>query len=192
MTNSEKNHEQQTALLVSQGNPAAMKELYCATAEYLTAVCARYISDDEDVKDILQDSYVKIFTSAGKFEYRGEGSLRAWMTRIVVNESLKFLKRTEKSGILQYGDSIPDVADDSEPDVAGIPVARLHEMIRALPAGYRTVFNLYVFEHKSHKEIAAMLGISENTSASQLHRAKDMLAKKIRNYNSADHERTMD
>ena len=106
MTNSEKNHEQQTALLVSQGNPAAMKELYCATAEYLTAVCARYISDDEDVKDILQDSYVKIFTSAGKFEYRGEGSLRAWMTRIVVNESLKFLKRTEKSGILQYGDSI--------------------------------------------------------------------------------------
>ena len=100
MTNSEKNHEQQTALLVSQGNPAAMKELYCATAEYLTAVCARYISDDEDVKDILQDSYVKIFTSAGKFEYRGEGSLRAWMTRIVVNESLKFLKRTEKSGIL--------------------------------------------------------------------------------------------
>ena len=137
-----------------------MKELYCATAEYLTAVCARYISDDEDVKDILQDSYVKIFTSAGKFEYRG--------------------------------DSIPDVADDSEPDVAGIPAARLHEMIRALPAGYRTVFNLYVFEHKSHKEIAAMLGISENTSASQLHRAKDMLAKKIRNYNSADHERTMD
>lgn len=97
MTNSEKNHEQQTALLVSQGNPAAMKELYCATAEYLTAVCARYISDDEDVKDILQDSYVKIFTSAGKFEYRGEGSLRAWMTRIVVNESLKFLKRTEKA-----------------------------------------------------------------------------------------------
>ena len=110
----------------------------------------------------------------------------------MVNESLKFLKRTEKSGILQYGDSIPDVADDSEPDVAGIPAARLHEMIRALPAGYRTVFNLHVFEHKSHKEIAAMLGISENTSASQLHRAKDMLAKKIRNYNSADHERTMD
>ena len=128
-----------------------MKELYCATAEYLTAVCARYISDDEDVKDILQDSYVKIFTSAGKFEYRGEGSLRAWMTRIVVNESLKFLKRTEKSGILQYGDSIPDVADDSEPDVAGIPAARLHEMIRALPAGYRTVFNLYVFEQKPQR-----------------------------------------
>ena len=109
-----------------------MKELYCATAEYLTAVCARYISDDEDVKDILQDSYVKIFTSAGKFEYRGEGSLRAWMTRIVVNESLKFLKRTEKSGILQYGDSIPDVADDSEPDVAGIPDTRT---ARRLPHG---------------------------------------------------------
>ena len=100
----------------------------------------------------------------------------------MVNESLKFLKRTEKSGILQYGDSIPDVADDSEPDVAGIPAARLHEMIRALPAGYRTVFNLYTIEGKSHREIANMLGIKEASSASQYHRARNMLAHMIHEY----------
>ena len=83
---------------------------------------------------------------------------------------------------------------EDETDIEGIPLTALHAMIRDLPVGYRTILNLYVFEEKSHKEIAALLGIKENTSASQYHRAKNILAEKIRKYHnlinvSVDYER---
>ena len=128
----------------------------------------------DDVRDVLQDCFVKIFTSIHGFEWRGEGSLRGWMVRIVVNESLKFLKRNRQLESLDDGWDVPDTVED-EPDAEDIPSEALQEMICRLPAGYRAVFNLYVFEKKSHKEIAAMLNIKESTSASQLHRAKAVL-----------------
>ena len=73
-----------------------MRSVYEAHIGYLTAVCSRYVTDDEDVKDILQESFVKIFRSLGRFRYRGKGSLRAWMTRIVVNDALKFLRDSKR------------------------------------------------------------------------------------------------
>ncbi len=158
-----------------------MADLYRRYAGYLTAVVSRYVSDRDDVKDILQTSFVKIFTSMDRFEYRGNGSVKAWMTRITVNETLKFLKRDEKFLSAEVV-GIPDSGTDEVPDADGIPAAVIQDMISRLPQGYRTVFNLYVFEEKSHKEIAALLGISEGTSASQFHRAKAMLATKIREY----------
>ena len=75
---------------------------------------------------------------------------------------------------------MPDLADDEPPDIEAIGEADILNAIHSLPEGYRTVFNLYLFEKKSHKEIASMLGISEGTSASQYHRAKAMLAKKLK------------
>ena len=78
---------------VRQHDTTAMKILYGRYAGYLTAVCARYIPDDNEVKDILQEAFIKIFQSMEKFSWRGEGSLKAWMTRIVVNDSLKALRR---------------------------------------------------------------------------------------------------
>ena len=128
------------------------------------------------------------------------------MRRIVVNEALMFLRRRAKQATesldeaLGYGDgagethgagNVPgagtplDVAAESEddnPDVGAVPMSVLLGMIRDLPDGYRTVFNLYVFEEKSHREIAAILGIGENTSYSQFSRAKSLLAKKIKEY----------
>ncbi len=77
---------------------------------------------------------------------------------------------------------LPDMTDDQEPDFEDIPTSAILDMIRTLPVGYRTVFNLYVFEEKSHKEIAQILGIAENSSASQLHRAKRLLIKEIESY----------
>ena len=103
------------------------------------------------------------------------------MVRIVVNESLKFLKRDRQLESLGDGWDVPDTVED-EPDAGDIPSEVLQEMICRLPAGYRAVFNLYVFERKSHKEIAAMLNIKESTSASQLHRAKAVLAKEVQRY----------
>lgn len=166
-----------------------MKDLYSLYSGYLNAVCTRYIADKDEAKDILQDSFVKIFSGIGKFQFRGEGSLKAWMKRIVVNESLKYLQKSARmgqpvdTGVLS---GLPDERQEEDPDIGDIPPSVIHDMIRRLPDGYRTIFNLYVFEEKSHKEIAALLGIKESSSASQLHRAKAQLARWINEYRNSD------
>lgn len=187
-------NEQEILHLIRQNGSLAIKTIYSYYIEYLTAVCSRYVICDEDVKDVLQDSFVKIFTSLNTFEYRGAGSIKAWLVRIVVNESLKFLKKNEKTDFLQYESDLPDAIDEDEdePDVKNIPSDLILDMIRLLPIGYRTVFNLFVFEKKSHKEIANLLNITESTSTSQFYRAKKMLAKWIKDYSKAAYERGMD
>ena len=184
MTISPRDKEFELVKHIRKGDSSAMKDLYNRYIKYLTAVCARYIINEADLKDILQESFIKIFTSIDKFEYRGVGSLKAWMARIVVNESLTFLKKNERFDFVQNEWDLPDVTNEEDhvPDTNDIPAHVIQEMIRQLPAGYRTVFNLYVFENKSHKEIASTLNIKENTSASQLHKAKKSLAEKINEY----------
>lgn len=176
-------NEERLINLVIKGDEQAMRMLYCRNIRYLSAVCSRYIYGEEDIKDVLQDAFLKIFASIKSFEYRGEGSLKGWMTKITLNETLKFIKN---NGRLQFVELKQEEIDkiDEEPNTEGIPPAVIHSMIRELPDGYRTVFNLYVIEEKSHKEIAELLGIKADSSASQLHRAKAMLAKKIKKYNT--------
>ena len=157
-----------------------MKMLYDRYVGYLTAVCARYIPDDDEVKDILQEAFIKAFQSMDKFTWRGEGSLKAWLTRIVVNDSLKFLRR--KKPLPLSATMKEPMEEEEEPAFDAVPLDVIQGMIRKLPDGYRTVFNLFVFEDKSHKEIASMLGIKENSSASQLFHAKAMLARWIKDY----------
>lgn len=179
----EENKERQLLQQIVQGNKLAMKRFYDDNSGYLTAVCSRYISNREDIKDILQESFIKIFKSIDKFEFKGAGSLRAWSTRIVVNESLRHIKENEKMQFTNLPNwELPELADDHEPDFDDIPTSVILEMIQSLPVGYRTVFNLYVFENKSHKEIASILKIAENSSASQYHRAKGVLVKEIELY----------
>lgn len=164
----------------------AMECIYRHYVGYLTGVCARYLSDADAIKDVLQESFLRVFSSIGRFEYRGPGALKAWMVRIVVNESLKALSRQVRFNSLDDIEAIGYIAEDigvcDEPTVKGIPDAVIHRCISELPVGYRTILNLYVFEGCSHRDIAAMLGIKESTSASQFHRAKAMLAKKLNEY----------
>lgn len=156
-----------------------MKLFYERYAGYLTAVCSRYVPDRAEVKDILQDAFVKMFGAVDQFEFRGEGSLRAWASRIVVNGALTSLR---KKGRFTAVENLPDIEED-EPVIADkVPPAVLQGLIQGLPDGYRTVFNLFVFEKKSHKEIADMLGIKEDSSASQYFRARAQLAKQIKTY----------
>jgi len=160
----------------------AWKELFEAYSGNLTYVCSRYIIEREDVHDVLQNSFIKMFRSIDAFEYRGSGSLRAWMSRIVVNESLKHIKQNSNFKLITNDSDLPDMLDEEEPNLEEIPQETIMKMIRSLPEGYRTVFNLFVFEDKRHKEIAEILGIAENSSASQFHRAKAMLVQKIKEY----------
>jgi len=163
------------------GNDSAKRSLYDLHIRYMTGVCARYISDYEDVKDVLQNSYMKVFSSLASFEYRGAGSLKAWIARIVVNESLGHLRQHDRLSFGPIDDDVENMAEE-EPSVPQLPPELIHSLIRKLPDGYRTIFNLYVFEERTHREIARLLGISENTSASQFHRARKLLLKNIRQY----------
>ena len=174
------NKEKAIVQLFRQGNALAMDKLYAEYADYLTTVCARYIVNDDDLKDVLQESFIKIFTQINQFEYRGKGSLKAWTTRIVINESLQFLRKQKGIAPL-VADNPPDIPDET-PDTEGLSADTLNNLVAQLPTGYRTILNLYVIEGKSHKEIARMMGIKPDTSASQFHRAKNMLARLIKDY----------
>lgn len=164
------------------GDNTATEWIYRKHVRYLSALCSRYITEDEDIKDVLQESFIKIFTSLDSFKYRGEGSLKAWITKITLNETLKFVRNNSRLPINSIDDKDTNIADGDSMETEDIPTDVLHQFIRELPDGYRTVFNLYVIDDKSHKEIAQLLGIKENTSASQLHKAKSMLAQKIKHY----------
>jgi RNA polymerase sigma-70 factor (ECF subfamily) len=142
-------------------------------------VASRYLGSGDSVKDLLQDVFIKVFDRFGSYRYKGEGSLKAWLSRIVVNDALHVLRKSDR---LLPVENLPEPPGDEDPDVEDVPLNVLHDMIARLPDGYRTVFNLYVFEQKKHKDIAAMLGIKENSSASQLLRAKALLAKELKEY----------
>ena len=162
-----------------------IRAFYDRYVGYLTAVALRYVPDQSAVKDILQDAFIRMIDAADRFEYRGEGCLKSWACRIVVNGALKTLRG---QGKLQYVEDLPDVPEEEDVPVQKVPAAVLQRMIQELPDGYRTVFNLFVFEKKSHREIAGLMGIKEDSSASQFFRARAQLARQIKAY-LKEHER---
>lgn len=178
--------EHDLVLTYESDRATAMKLIYERYIRHLTAVCSRYIVNDEDVKDVLHDCFLKIFATFNTFKYRGDGSLKAWVTRIVINETLKFIKQTRRIDYTPIPEGLENTCYD-EPDVEQIPASIIHSFIRELPDGYRLIFNLFVIEGKTHREISDLLGIKESTSASQLHRAKALLAVKINQYHNANY-----
>jgi len=170
--------ELQLLKAIRSGEREAMRRLYERYAGLAMAVAQRFVPDHDDVHDVMQDSFVKILTSLHQFDYRGEGSLKAWIRSIVVHQALDFLKSHEH---IMLTDHIPDEPEE-EPDIGRVPPEVLNRLIGELPTGYRTVLNLYVFEQRSHREIAQLLGIKPETSASQYLRAKQALAKRINEY----------
>ena len=157
----------------------AMRQLYLLYVEYLSSVCYRFVPSEDDAKDVLQNSFVKIFTSIPTMEYRGEGSFKGWMRKVVVNEALNYLRERKKMKWVDQ-DCANLLVEEEEPEVDKVSPDQLHQLVCELPDGYRTVLNLHVIEGYPHKKIAEILGISEGTSASQLHHARERLAKKIK------------
>lgn len=179
----ERMEEQELTERCRAGDNLARKELYERYAGRMLCVCLRYAGDRETAQDLMHDGFLKLFDSFDKFTWRGEGSLRAWMERVMVNTALQYLRRND---VMNQASTLEDAPEAyEEPDASSIdaiPQQILMRFISELPAGYRTVFNLYVFEEKSHKEIARLLGINEKSSASQLTRAKASLATRVREW----------
>ncbi|MBQ5508178.1 MAG: RNA polymerase sigma factor, partial [Muribaculaceae bacterium] len=170
-----------------QGNAIAQRALFDKYSPELMAVIFRYVGDDDDAQDVLQDTFISAYSNIERFKWEGEGSLRAWLNRIAVNKSLNFLRMAKRLSASQMPvEAIGDPPDDNDEDtttaVNGLDAATILEMVSQLPDGYRTVFNLYCLDGYSHQQIAKQLGISEKTSSSQLARAKALLARKIKTF----------
>ena len=167
-----------------QGDNTARRMLYELYAGRLLSICKRYTGDRAAAEDLLHDTFIKASGAIGKCVYRGKGALRAWLERIAVNTSVEYLRSRARMRLspLDERRPLPDYDEPSGEEAVQVPVAELMRMVGELPAGYRTVFNLFCVEGFSHREIARMLGINEKSSSSQLTRAKAALAAKIKEY----------
>ena len=154
----------------------AQQQLFDFYSSKMYALCYRYVRHGMEAEDILVTAFTKIFERIDQF--KGEGSFEGWIRRIMVNEALTYLRRSRAMYLetdLEQADREPDydrIGDHLEAE-------DLMKMIQELPAGYRLVFNMYAIDGYSHKEIAEQLGISENTSKSQLSRARVYLQKML-------------
>lgn len=160
-----------------KGDRLAQKELYETYSRKMMGVCLRYVNDRETARDLLQDGFVKVFTSMES--YSGAGSFEGWMRKIFVNCALEYLR---KSDVLRESTDLDNTAELIQPDssaISNMSAAELMKLVQELPTGFRTVFNLFAIEGYSHKEISEILNITESTSRSQFTRAKQMLQKRI-------------
>ena len=160
------------------GDRLAQKAVYDSLSSKMFAVCMRYMGDRDSAADILQDGFVTLFTKLDS--YSGEGSFEGWARKIFVNTALMSLRKKDALKNSEDVDSAWNITSDDPTALQRIGYNDLLKMIAALPPGFRTVFNMYVIEGFSHKEIAEALGISETTSRSQLQRARVLLQSKIK------------
>lgn len=175
-------NDSQLIIACKKQNRDAQKELYEKYAPVMMAVCIRYCGDAEIARDLLHDGFIRVFTQIGS--YSGKGSFEGWLRRIFVNLALEnFRKEKKKHQFMEEYSYIQSNETNNPTDdtleFGDIPREEIFELIKSLPPGYRTVFNLYIFEDMSHLEIANELGISEVSSRSQFYRAKSLLKKKI-------------
>ena len=171
--------QEQLIYRAKTGDRPAQKALYDLLAPKMFPLCIRYMGNRDAAEDVLQDGFVTLFGKLDSFS--GEGSFEGWARKIFVNTALMSLR---KSDILKRSEDIETaygVSSESTTAVQDIGYKELMKMIGELPAGFRTVFNMYVIEGYSHKEIAEALGITETTSRTQLLRARTILQNKIKN-----------
>ncbi|MFZ4261798.1 RNA polymerase sigma factor [Sphingobacterium sp. HJSM2_6] len=155
----------------------AQFSLYQLFAPKLYAICIRYAQDEDEAQDILQNGFVRIFHKAHQFE--GTGSLEGWIKKIMIHTAIEQFRKNKKQFIVRESDLNYSYEQFSSYELDQFEYKDLLAMIKTLPLGYKTVFNLYAIEGYSHKEIAEMLQISEGNSKSQLSRARQWLKARI-------------
>lgn len=159
-----------------KGNKESQRALYNEYKDILFAICMRYMGNTQDAEDVFAEAFVKIFKNLGSF--KGEGSFEGWMKRITINEALMQLRKNKitKShsdlDVVHIG--VEEYLDEQ------LDAEKIIDCMKDLPPGYRTILNLYVLEGFKHREIAEMLGISINTSKSQLILAKKRMIELIK------------
>jgi len=153
-------------------------QLYFEYSKRMFLLCLRYLKDERDAEEALNNGFLSVYKNLGKMNYKNQVSFEAWIKKIMVNESLMILRGRKKTVFVSESKAIKESAESFEID-DDFSIEVYYEIIRKMPDGYRTVFNLYAIEGYDHKEISDMLKISENTSRSQLYHAREYLKKEI-------------
>ena len=170
------NHEAQLVKALRKQDPKAQRQVYEKYSPRMLGLCFRYIGDEMIAEDVMIEGFLRVFNKIDQFGE--EGSFEGWIRRIMVNEALGQIrkqKRIPEDAMSDEAENIPDFAYADQ----NLNTEELLSLIAELPAGYRTVFNLYAIEGYAHSEIAELMGISESTSKSQLHRARALLQKMV-------------
>jgi len=169
--------EKQLITACQRRDRKAQKLLFDRYSPKMFGICRRYVRDVQEAEDVLVEGMFRVLTKIDAF--RGEGSFEGWIRRIIVNQSLMFLRKRNELKFAQEIDNIEVTAQTNiEDDLAAQDIL---DLLSQLPTGYRTIFNLYVVEGFKHREIAEQLGISINTSKSQLILAKKRMRTLVEN-----------
>jgi len=166
-------NEEKLIRACQRSDAAAQREVYNRYARRMLGVCMRYIKDQMEAEDVMIGGFMKIFEKIEQYQFAG--SFEGWIRRIMVNEALQQVRRSKGVFLEVEIDHVHNDTAIMHLDSDELETEDLLAMVQQLPDGYRTVFNLYAIEGYSHKEIAEQLGISENTSKSQLSRARSLL-----------------
>ncbi|MFC5410580.1 RNA polymerase sigma factor [Larkinella bovis] len=164
--------ETQLIAALQRADSRAQKALFERYSSKMLGICVRYVSNRYEAEEILMDGFMRVFDRIN--QYKNEGSFEGWIRRIMVNESLMYLRRNKQWRAEITLDDAPPEADPVYAD-QDLVADDLLNLLEQLPTGYKTVFNLYAIEGYSHAEIAELMGITESTSKSQLHRARALL-----------------
>ena len=160
-----------------KGERQSQAKLYRILSPAMFSVCLRYSRTREEAEEILQEGFIKVFDHLHQYKYTG--AFAGWVRKIMVNCALqKYRGKTHLHAVVDI-EEVSNTCSDSESIYAGLGTKELLKLVQQLPAGYRMVFNLYVFESLKHREIAELLGISEGTSKSNLSDARSILQKAI-------------
>lgn len=157
-------------------DPKSQKALFDTFAPTMYAICYRYAKNSDQAKDLLQEGFIKVYTKLSEFKF--EGSFEGWLKRIFINNSLEYIRKELRQPDMVNVEDSHELASDTF-QFHAIDSKKIMAQIQKLPTGYRTVINLFIIEGYSHKEIAEMLGISESTSKTQLHKGRHMLQKML-------------
>ncbi|MBN1116914.1 MAG: sigma-70 family RNA polymerase sigma factor [Bacteroidales bacterium] len=169
------------------GNQIAQGVLFDKYYRQMYNLSMRIIYNQKDVEDVLITAFSKVFRNIQRFEYRGDNSLVKWIKTIVINESIRFVN-VKPLAVYKEELTGQEINDECYADLSGIDAERVYSIIGNMPAGYRVVFNLFALEGYSHKEISELLGITENTSKSQLRKARLYIIEKLNKIE--EHENT--
>ena len=170
--------EQQMIALCKKGDRAAQKALFDLLSPKMFSICLRYMGSREAAEDVLQEGFISLFSKLDS--YSGEGSFEGWARKVFVNTALMTLRRNDVMKQTEDIEIARNVTGNETSALQNMSYKELLDVVAELPPGFRTVFNLFLVEGYSHKEISEILGISEATSRSQLQRARVMLQNKIK------------
>ncbi|MGI8952177.1 MAG: RNA polymerase sigma factor [Chitinophagaceae bacterium] len=171
-----------------EGKRLAQELLYQQFAEIMMGVCYRYTKSAEDAEDILQEGFIKVFTKMHQF--KNEGDLGAWIRKIMVNTAITYLnKHNRYKKDMKLETVLMHPVSDADPEIS-IDTKQLVELIRTLPSGYQTVFNLVAVEGYNLIEVAHLLNTNENTIRSRYSRSRSMIIGLLRKTDFAREKRS--